>query len=56
MQLESLKVEQESSFQMGSDRSLKLEKDAQSEHEEIYHQYDDWNGNQKHDWGPRGPR
>nr|XP_016462469.1 PREDICTED: NADH-ubiquinone oxidoreductase chain 4-like [Nicotiana tabacum] len=26
------------------------------EHEEIYHQYDDWNGNQKHDWGPRGPR
>ncbi|KAG8362744.1 hypothetical protein BUALT_BualtUnG0037500 [Buddleja alternifolia] len=23
-------------------------------HEEIYHQYDDGNGNQKHDWGLRG--
>lgn len=27
-----------------------------AEHEEIYHQYDDGNGNQKHDWGLRGPR
>ncbi|PHT50221.1 Cytochrome b6 [Capsicum baccatum] len=26
------------------------------EHEEIYHQYDEWNGNQKHDWGPHGLR
>nr|DAD25502.1 TPA_asm: hypothetical protein HUJ06_026967 [Nelumbo nucifera]DAD25505.1 TPA_asm: hypothetical protein HUJ06_026969 [Nelumbo nucifera]DAD25681.1 TPA_asm: hypothetical protein HUJ06_027145 [Nelumbo nucifera] len=27
-----------------------------AEHEEIYHQYDDGNGNQKHDRGLRGPR
>ncbi|PHT83580.1 hypothetical protein T459_12023 [Capsicum annuum] len=26
------------------------------ENEEIYHQYDEWNGNQKHDWGPHGLR
>lgn len=28
-----------------------------AEHEEIDHQYDyDGNGNQKHDWGLRGPQ
>ena len=27
-----------------------------AEHEEISHQYDDGNGNQKHDWGLRGRR
>jgi hypothetical protein len=27
-----------------------------AEHEGINHQYDDGNGNQKHDWGLRSPK